>query len=40
LFEAGLQIQQVALVTRHRDWKSLKRYTNLKPEALHELLRK
>ena len=36
LFEAGFQIQQVALVTRHRDWKSLKRYTNLKPESLHE----
>ena len=30
LFEAGFQIQGVALVTRHLDWKSLKRYTNLK----------
>ncbi len=35
LFEQGYQIQQVALVTGHRDWKHLKRYTNLKPEDLH-----
>ncbi len=35
LFEAGYQIQEVALVTGHRDWKSLKRYTNLRPESLH-----
>lgn len=35
LFEAGLRIEQVALVTGHRDWKMLKRYTNLRPEDLH-----
>jgi integrase len=35
LFEEGYEIQQVALVTGHRDWKHLKRYTNLKPESLH-----
>jgi integrase len=39
LFEQGYQIQEVALVTRHRDWKSLKRYTNLKPESLHTRFR-
>ena len=37
LFEAGLAIEQVALVTGHKDWKQLKRYTNLKPEQLHRL---
>jgi integrase len=35
LFEAGFQIQQVALVTGHKDWKMLKRYTHLRPESLH-----
>jgi integrase len=35
LFEAGFTIEQVALVTGHKDWKMLKRYTNLKPEDLH-----
>jgi len=34
LFEAGLHIEQVALVTGHRDWKMLKRYTHLRPEHL------
>jgi integrase len=37
LFEAGFTIEQVALVTGHRDWKMLKRYTNLRPESLHRL---
>jgi len=36
LFEAGFSIEQVALVTGHRDWKMLRRYTHLKPEALHQ----
>jgi integrase len=36
LFEQGYQIQQVALVTGHRDWKHLQRYTNLRPEDLHK----
>jgi integrase len=35
LFEAGFAIQQVALVTGHKDWKMLRRYTHLKPESLH-----
>ncbi len=35
LFEAGYQIHEVAVVTGHRDWKSLKRYTQLRPESLH-----
>ncbi len=35
LFEEGYEIQQVALVTGHRDWRHLKRYTNLRPEDLH-----
>lgn len=36
LFEQGFEIQQVALVTGHKDWRHLKRYTNLKPEDLHK----
>ena len=35
LFEDGYEIQQVALVTGHKDWRHLRRYTNLKPEDLH-----
>lgn len=34
LFEAGYQIPEVSLVTGHKDWKMLQRYTNLKPENL------
>lgn len=37
LFEAGFTIEQVALVTGHKDWKMLRRYTHLKPEALHAI---
>jgi integrase len=40
LFEAGLTIEQVPLVTGHKDWKMLKRYTQLRPENLHALLAK
>ena len=36
LFEAGFSIQQVALVTGHKDWKMLRRYTHLRPETLHD----
>ena len=36
LFEAGFPIEKVALVTGHKDWKQLKRYTNLRPEDLHK----
>ncbi len=31
LFESGLSIERVALVTGHKDWKMLKRYTHLDP---------
>jgi integrase len=37
LFEAGYAIEHVSLVTGHKDWKMLRRYTHLKPEALHSL---
>lgn len=37
LFEAGFTIEQVSLVTGHKDWKMLRRYTHLKPDALHAL---
>lgn len=32
MFEDGMTIEQVALVTGHRSWENLRRYTNLKPE--------
>jgi integrase len=38
LFESGFEIQQVALVTGHKDWKMLRRYTHLKPESLHMIV--
>ena len=34
LFEAGLPIEHVALVSGHRDWRNLRRYTQLKPETV------
>lgn len=34
LFEQGYEIHQVALVTGHKKWENLKRYTNLKPGDL------
>jgi integrase len=34
LFEMGYQIHQVAMFTGHEDWKSLKRYTQLKARDL------
>ncbi|MGN8550946.1 tyrosine-type recombinase/integrase [Bradyrhizobium sp. 13971] len=34
LFEAGLSIEKVALVTGHKSWDTLRRYTRLKPEDL------
>lgn len=34
LFEEGYKIQEAALVTGHKDWRNLQRYTNLKPEDL------
>jgi len=35
LFEKGYQIHEVALVSGHKDWKQLKRYTQLKAKDLH-----
>lgn len=35
LFEQGFRIEQVALVSGHKSWQHLKRYTNLRPEDLH-----
>jgi hypothetical protein len=37
LFEAGLSIEKVALVTGHKDWRQLQRYTNLMVEDLLKL---
>jgi integrase len=37
LFEAGLMIQQVAVVTGHRNWRNLQRYTHVRPETVHAL---
>jgi site-specific recombinase XerD len=34
LFEKGWQIPEVAMISGHKDWKMLKRYTNLRPENL------
>lgn len=34
LFEEGYAIEEAALVTGHKDWRNLKRYTNLRPEDL------
>jgi len=34
LFEHGLDIAQVATISGHLDWKSLKRYVQLKPESI------
>lgn len=38
LFEQGYQIQEVALVSGHRDWKMLARYTQIKAKDLHRTL--
>jgi integrase len=35
LFEQGYQIHEVALMSGHRDWKMLARYTQLKAKDLH-----
>jgi integrase len=35
LFEQGYTIEQVALVTGHKSWTHLKRYTQLRPVDLH-----
>jgi site-specific recombinase XerD len=38
-FEKGLSIEEVALITGHQDWRSLKRYTHLSPVQVGEKLR-
>lgn len=35
LFEAGLKMEQVALITGHKDWKMLRRYTHIKANSVH-----
>lgn len=35
LFEHGFDIPQVAMVSGHKSWSSLKRYANLRPEDMH-----
>jgi integrase len=35
LFEQGYRIEQVALVSGHRDWKMLRRYTQVRARDLH-----
>ena len=37
LFDAGCSIEQVALVAGHKEWKMLRRYTQIRLEALHRL---
>jgi len=36
MFEQGFDIPQVAVVSGHKDWRHLKRYTQIKPESLHQ----
>ena len=35
MFESGFEIPQVAVVSGHKSWNQLKRYTQIKPESLH-----
>ncbi len=35
MFEQGFDIPQVAIVSGHKDWRHLRRYTQIKPESLH-----
>jgi integrase len=37
LFDAGYRIEQVALVSGHRDWAMLKRYTHVRAADLHRV---
>jgi integrase len=37
LFEAEFVIPEVSLVTGHKDWKMLQRYTHIRPEDLHAI---
>jgi integrase len=38
LFEKGLSIQEVALISGHQSWNMLRRYTHIQPEAVLEKL--
>jgi integrase len=40
LFEKGLNIHQVAVISGHKDWKSLKRYTHIHPVSVLDSYRK
>lgn len=40
LFEAGLDIPRVQLSSGHRSWKHLQRYVQLRPEDVHDYLRR
>ena len=35
----GQFVQEVALISGHKDWKMLRRYTHLRPQSLIELER-
>lgn len=35
MFESGFDIPHVSVVSGHKDWRHLKRYTQIKPESLH-----
>lgn len=39
-FRMGLQIPQVALLTGHKTWAMLRRYTDIKPEDVHAAIQK
>ncbi|WP_298928111.1 site-specific integrase [uncultured Ramlibacter sp.] len=39
-FRMGLDIPRVALLTGHKTWAMLKRYTNIKPEDVHSAIEK
>jgi integrase len=39
LFEAGLSIEEVALISGHTSWATLRRYTHLRPQDVTEKLR-
>ena len=40
LFEAGLVIEEVALISGHTSWATLRRYTHLRPQQVTEKLRR
>lgn len=37
-FEGGLHIPEAALITGHKDWKMLQRYTHLRPQSIHDIV--